>query len=85
MIEIKDLLQGFSNKIFAEERKKDLIRKAISEAVKTEIKPGDMKLRDGVVYLNLKPIYKNEILLKYDQIRADLKSTLGEKAPREVR
>ena len=81
MIEIKDLLSRFSNILLSEEGKKESVRKIISEVIKVEIKSEDIKIKNGTVYLNIKPIYKNEILLKQNRIFLKLKESFGKKSP----
>jgi hypothetical protein len=85
MIEIRDLLTRFKNILLSEEGKKESIRKIISEVVKIEIKSSDIKIKNGVIYLNIKPIYKNEILLRQDKIFLKLKESLGNKTPQDIR
>jgi len=85
MIEIKDLLLNFKNVLVSENFKKDEIRRIISEEIKIEIKPEDMKLKNGIVFLNIKPIYKNEIFIKKDRIFLKIKKSLGEKSPNNFR
>ena len=81
MIEIKDLLSKFHNVLLGEEIKKETIRDILSKAINYEIKREDIKIKKGVIYLNIKPIYKNEIFLKKDEIFAELKNLLDKKAP----
>jgi len=81
MIEIKDLLLKFGNILLKEEVKKDLIREIISKAINFEIKKEDIKIKNNVIYLNIKPIYKNEIFLKKDEIFNELKILLAQKTP----
>ncbi len=84
MIEIKDLLLKFSNILLKEEVKKDLIRETISDIINFQIQKEDIKIKKGVVYLNIKPIYKNEIFLKKDQIFNKLKELLNKKTPEKI-
>jgi len=85
MIEIKDLLAKFSNVLLGEEAKKESVREAISSTIGVEIKSEDIKIKNGVIYLNIKPIYKNEIFIKRDQIFLKLQETLGKKSPTALR
>ena len=85
MIEIKDLLLKFSNLLVSEEDKKESVRSIISEAVGVTIKKSDIEIKNNTVYLNIKPIYKNEILMKRDYIFSRLRESLGKKAPRDIR
>jgi hypothetical protein len=75
MIEIKDLLARFENILLSEEGKKESIRHAVSEIIGTDIESKDIKIKNGVIYLNIKPIYKNEIFLKQEQIFLKLKES----------
>jgi len=85
MIEIKDLLTRFNNLLLSEEVKKETIRKIISGVIKVEINSKDIKIKNSTIYLNIKPIYKNEIFLKQEQILLMLKESLGKKTPRGIR
>jgi len=85
MIEIKDLLTKFENILFSGENKKEIIRKVVSEILKIDISREDIEIKNNILYLNIKPIYKNEIFLKQDQIFFKLKKSLGKKTPRDIR
>lgn len=85
MIELKDLLVRFSNILLSEEVKKESIRKTISEVIGVQIKNQDIKIKNNIIYLNIKPIYKNEIFLKQEQIFLRLKENLGKKTPQNIR
>jgi hypothetical protein len=85
MIEIKDLLAKFSNLLLSEETKKICIQKVLKQEIGLEVKTEDIKVKNNVIYLNIKPIYKNEIFLKKDKIFLALKETLGQKTPEDIR
>ncbi len=85
MIEIKDLLLRFSNILLSEEMKKQAVRDIISEIIGVKIKTEDIKIKNGTVFLNIKPIYKNEIFLKQDKILLKLSEQLGQKSPQSLR
>jgi len=85
MVEIKDLLQRFSNLLLSEEIKKSCVKDVISQIIGAPIDIKDVKIKNNSVYLNIKPIYKNEILLKQDQIFIELQNCLGKKSPEAVR
>lgn len=85
MIGIKDLLSRFDNILLSEEAKKESIRKIISEIIGVRIKSKDIKIKNSVIYLNIKPIYKNEVFLKQEQILFRLKESLGKKTPKSIR
>ncbi|MFZ1019964.1 MAG: hypothetical protein WAN61_03180 [Minisyncoccia bacterium] len=85
MIEIKDLLSRFNNILLGEEGKKETIRKIISEVIKVEIKSEDIKIKNCTIYLNIKPIYKNEIFIKQEKIFTKLQQAFGKKTPTALR
>ena len=85
MIEIKDLLLNFKNLLISEGFKKEEIKRIISEEIKINIKTEDIKLKNGTIFLNIKPIYKNEIFLKKNKIFSKLKEVLGKKSPSNFR
>ena len=85
MIEIKDLLARFSNLLLSEEIKKSAIRDVLQKIIGVEIKSEDIKIRNNIIYLNIKPIYKNEIFIKQEKIFLALKEFLGEKIPKDIR
>lgn len=88
MIEIKDLLAKFNNIILKGEGKTEIIRNIISETIGVQIKKEDIKIKNNVIYLNIKPIYKNEVLIKKEKIFEKLKETLdqsGQKTPENIR
>ncbi len=84
MIEIKDLLLKFSNLLLSEEIKKNTVLNVLKEVIGVDVKPEDIKIKNNTIYLNIKPIYKNEILLKKDLINLKLKEALGKKAPQKI-
>ena len=85
MIEIKDLLLNFSNLLLSEEVKKESVREVISKITGVPIKKEDLKIKNGTIYLNIKPIYKNEIFMKQDQILSEIETVLGKKSPKNIR
>ena len=85
MIEIKDLLQNFKKILISEGGKKEEICRIISEEIKTEIKTEDLKIKNNTLFLNIKPIYKNEFFIKKDIIFKRLKEVLGKKSPNNFR
>lgn len=85
MIQIKDLLENLKNNLFSEELKKDEIRRIISEEIKINLKSSDIEIKNGIINLNIKPIYKNEIFLKKEIIFSKLKDSLGRKSPSDFR
>ncbi len=85
MIEIKDLLLRFNNILISESVKKESIREIISEVVGVRLELKDIKIKNNIIYLDIKPIYKNEILIKKEIIDFKLKESLGKKAPGYIR
>ena len=85
MIEIKDLLLRFNNLLISGELQKNTVRTIISETIGVEIKSENISIKNGTVYLDIKPIYKNEIFLKQEKIIEKLSQTLGKKSPIDLR
>ena len=85
MIEIKDLLARFSNLLLSEEGKKEAVKNTISGIIGAPIDSKDIKIKNNIIYLNIKPIYKNEIFLKQEQIFLELKESFGGKTPQSIR
>lgn len=85
MIEIKDLLLRFNNILLSEEIKKQTICDVLKEVIYVDIKKEDIKIKNNVVYLDIKHIYKNEIFIKKEIIFNKIKNVLGKKTPNNIR
>jgi hypothetical protein len=85
MVEIKDLLGKFGDLLASSKDKKQAIKNAVFEATGIKLKEEEIQIKNGTVYLNVKPIYKNEVLLKRDKINSLLESYLGQKKPGDFR
>ncbi len=85
MIEIKDLLARWSNVLLSGESKKETIRGIISNVIGVKIETEDIKITNNTVYLNIKPIYRSEILLKKAKIDSLLEEAFNQKNVPEVR
>lgn len=81
MIKIEDLLVRFEGLLLKEAGGKESVRNVISRAIGVDIKSEDIKIKNNTVYLNIKPIYKNEIFLKQDLILLELEKIFGKKTP----
>ncbi len=84
MIEIKDLLVHFNTLLLSEEVKKNSIIDVLYKTIGLKIVSENIKIKNNIVYLNIKPIYKNEILLKKNNILLKLKKELGKKTPQNI-
>lgn len=85
MIEIKDLLSRFDDIILKGEGKIEVIKNAISFVVGIKIESKDIKIKNNIIYLNIKPIYKNEIFIKQEQIFLRLQEVMGKRTPPNIR
>lgn len=85
MIELRDLLSKWNNSLFSKEYQKEAIREAILSVVGVRIKNEDIEVKNNIIYLNIKPIYKNEILIKKDKIDTFLSNTLNTNKTQEIR
>jgi hypothetical protein len=68
MIELSELLGRFKNIILSGELEKGAIQKTLKDILNLELKKEEIKIKNGTVFLNIKPLYKNEILLKKEKI-----------------
>ncbi|OGI59955.1 hypothetical protein A2814_01470 [Candidatus Nomurabacteria bacterium RIFCSPHIGHO2_01_FULL_38_19] len=85
MIAIKDLLANWSNALLSEELKIKAVNKVLQQVIGIKIENRDIQIKNNTVYLNVKPIYKNEIFINKKEITSLLEKTLGKKAPKDVR
>jgi hypothetical protein len=85
MIEIKDLLTRYNNSLISSEFQKEAIQKGVASVIGVDIKTEDIEIKNNIIYLNLKPIYKNEIFIKKEKIQSFLDNVLGEKSPGDIR
>ena len=85
MFEIKDLLGRFSKLLETGEGSKQLVIDVIKDITGILIETKNIKIKNGTIFLNIKPIYKNEIFLKKEKIFSKLKETLGQKAPKDFK
>ena len=72
MIELKDLLGRWSKILLAGEAEKESIRKIIKEEIGADPGPDGIKIQNGTIFLDLKPIYKSELLKKREKIEKAL-------------
>lgn len=79
MIEIKDLFLNIKKLLLSEEIRRNLIQETIQELLKIEIKAENIKIKNGVIFLKIKPLYKNEVFLRKEKILNKLEESLGEK------
>ncbi len=88
MIELRDLLTKWNNTLTVGGYQKESIREAIATATGIKISTEDIEVKNNIIYLNIKPIYKNEILIKKDKIDSALATALGKndkKSARDIR
>lgn len=85
MIEIKDLLSKFNNLLLSEEVNVRVINKVLNEVIGIDIKREDIKIKNNIIYLNIKPIYKNEIFIKQEKIISLLEENIGKRSPKIIR
>lgn len=85
MIELKDLLGRVGDLILSGERERNAVIDVVAKVVGIKVEKEKIKIKGGVVYLDVKPIYKNEILLKREEIISGLRELLGERSPQDIR
>jgi hypothetical protein len=85
MIEIGDLLGKWSYLLVSSEAKTEQLRNIIGEIIGIKIKPEDISIKNNVLHLNIRPIYRSEILMKREEILFKLRESLGAKCPSDIR
>ena len=85
MIEIKDLLLKWNSALLSKEAKREAVRNILENVIKIKIKTTDIEIKNNTVYLNIKPIYKNEIFLQQEKILSFLEKSLGKRSPKNIR
>ncbi len=85
MIEIKDLLTRWNNVLLFGESKKETIRGIISAVIGVNIDSDNIKISNNTVFLDIKPIYKSEILLKRAKIDLLLEEAFNQKNLPDIR
>lgn len=73
MIDLKNLLERLSNSLNKDAKLKDQIIQIIKNYTHIEINQNQINLKDGVLEINTNPIINNEIRLKEDLIKSELK------------
>jgi hypothetical protein len=84
MHSIQDLLERFKGILDTEDSKKENIIKILEENTSIVISAGDIDVKKGKLFLKVKPIYKNAILLKKDKILEDLRLSFGDKYIQDI-
>ncbi len=85
MIEIKDLLSKWSHLLVSEGAKKNALLLVLKEVLDLDIDSNAVTIKNGTVYLDIKPIYRSQILIKREEIFSKLKERLGNKTPNDIR
>lgn len=81
MKEIKELLLKFNKLLFLETYRINIIKEVILRVVNLNIKSKEIQIKNNIIYLKIKPIYKSEILVKKRDILRELKELLPKKHP----
>ncbi len=68
MFNINDYLKKFSKTIGEASFKKDEVIKIFEEKIKVSISKDDIQIKDGILFLKVKPITKSEIMLKKQKL-----------------
>ncbi|PCI20464.1 hypothetical protein COB64_01970 [Candidatus Wolfebacteria bacterium] len=63
----------------------DTIIKTIQESIGVELKSGDIKIQNKILYIKTNPIIKNEMYLKKDSILTTLRSRITNKIINDIK
>ncbi len=72
MIEIKDLLSKFNKLLSNKEIQISLIQETLKEILSLDVSKDKIKIINNDIFLEIKPIYKNEIFINKDKILKSL-------------
>lgn len=85
MIEIKDLLLRFESVLLREGDRIGAIQKSIENVTGIKLDTKNINIKRHSIFLDIKPIYKAEILLKQEEIALKLEEILCNKIPTKIR
>lgn len=84
MQDIKDLLSSFKEVLLGEENRKEKIISIIESITKIKIKSTDFEIKNSIIFLNIKPVFKNEIFLKKELILKEIKNSFSKRVPIDI-
>jgi len=73
MMDLKSLLERLSNSLNKDTKLKDQVIQIIKNHTHIEINPNQINLKDGILEINANPIINNEIRLKENLIKPELR------------
>ena len=85
MYEIKDLLARFKNILNTIEWKKQSVQEIILKNTGITVDLKDMNVKNSILYLDIKPIHKNEVFMKKEKIILSIGESLGVNFITEIR
>jgi len=68
MIEIKDILQNISNVLLKADIKCETVRTVIGETIGLNIKREDIQIKNNIIYLNIKPLFYQQVQVTHRSI-----------------
>jgi hypothetical protein len=77
MKELKDFLGNIHKLLFKEESKKKLLQEIFFNLLNIKIETENMEIKNNIVFLKIKPIYKNEIFLQKEKLLLSIKKDLN--------
>jgi hypothetical protein len=85
MKQIGELLERFKTLKIAHSDVKVAVRETLYSLLSIDVDEASIRVSGDVVFVQVRPIVKNQILLQKETILEELKKTLGQKAPRDVK
>jgi hypothetical protein len=73
---IGGFLEKFKKLIFQKEETKSIIIRIISEEISHNIESGQIKIKDGFIFIQGSPILRGEIIMHKNQILTKLKNLI---------
>jgi hypothetical protein len=77
MKELKDFLGNIHKLLFKEESKKKLLQEIFFNLLNIKIETENIEIKNNIVFLKIKPIYKSEIFLQKEKLLLVIKKDLN--------
>ncbi len=84
MIELKDLLSRFDKILSSNTARKNIVAETIKEVAGLDVETKNINIKGDTIYLFIKPIYKNELLLKKDMFFRELEKKLDKNTLKKI-
>jgi uncharacterized membrane protein len=82
---ISSLLKKFTSITPPDESVRKEVVRILESEYNISLDIGDVRVQSGVVYLEVSPLIKTEVVIKKEELLSLLQISLGDSAPRDIR